>query len=125
MAEEKKKRSSSYSRTKGHRYEVKICNEIKELGYTNAITSRSESKRMDNNKIDIFDPSNELGCNIQVKITQNTPSYHSIADACPVKDKPLVLIWNRQILKEGNTNITSVGEVVMLPKAYFYELIKR
>lgn len=80
---------------------------------------------MDNNKIDLYDPSGELGFYVQAKTTQNIPSYFKIEEACPLKDKPLVLFWNAQEKKEGNVNITSKGEVVILSKEYFYKLISK
>ncbi len=79
---------------------------------------------MDDNKIDIIDPSGELPY-IQCKKTQNIPSYFKIEDACPLKDRPMVVIWNAQELKEGNTNITSKGEICLISKEYFYQLIKK
>jgi Holliday junction resolvase len=42
------------SRAKGHAYELQIVNRLKELGY-DAVTSRSESKRMDDLGVDIID----------------------------------------------------------------------
>ena len=46
----KRKRSKGYSRVKGHSYEVRIAKELRELGFTGIVTSRSESKRADDNK---------------------------------------------------------------------------
>lgn len=116
-----RRRSSSYSRTKGHQYETQIARELKELGYTGVVTSRSESKRMDDMKVDLIDTENKLNCAIQLKKTQNTPSYFQIRDACPIKDKPFVIFWAKQVKKE--VNICTEGEVVMIPKDYFYHLI--
>ena len=41
------------------------------------------------------------------------------------KDKPLAIFWNIQEKKEGNVNITSCGEYVIIPKEFFYQLIKQ
>ena len=70
----KKKRSKSYSRTKGHSYETKIAKEFRELGYTGVVTSRSESKSMDDKKVDLIDTEGKLPYYVQLKKTQNTPS---------------------------------------------------
>ena len=40
------------------------------------------------------------------------------------KDKPFCLIWNAQKLKEGQVNISSLGEVAIIPKQFFYDLLK-
>lgn len=72
-----KKRTGKYCRNKGHNYELKIAKELNELGF-NMVTSRSESKRTDDNKIDLIDLSNKLPINIQLKKTSATPSYFNI-----------------------------------------------
>ena len=118
----KKKRSSSYSKTKGSTYERKIVNELKELtGDQDLCTSRSDSKKLDDMKIDISDINNTLTCYIQCKSTQNTPSVKKINDEVGKKDKPLCILWNIQEKKE--VNICSAGEYAIIPKSYFYELL--
>lgn len=121
----KKKRSSGYSKQKGNTYERQIVNELKELtGNENICTARSESKKLDDMKIDISDPDNAIPCYIQTKKTQSTPSVKKINAEVGLKDKPLCIIWNIQEKKEGNTNITSNGEYAIIPKDFFYELLK-
>jgi hypothetical protein len=119
-----KRRGGKYAKNKGRAYEYKIRNELKELGYPELVTSAGESKKMDNMKVDLIDPSGRLPFYAQIKCTKPTPSYHAIAEACPLKDKPLVIFWNKQNVKEGQVNMSSEGEVVILPKEYFYQLIK-
>ena len=58
----------------------------------------------------------------QTKSTQNTPSIKKINEEVGRKDKPLAIFWNAQEKRE--VNIISVGEYVIIPKEYFYELIK-
>ena len=55
------------------------------------------------------------------KKTKNCPSISDIIKACPRKDRPLVIIWNKQINKE--VNMASDGEYVMMSKEFFYKLI--
>ena len=119
----KKARSKSYSRTKGHSYECKIAAELRELGFEGVVTSRSESKSMDDNKVDLIDKNGILPCNIQLKCTKATPQYFKIREESTVENKSFVLIWNKQETKL--VNICSVGEVVMIDKQFFYELIKQ
>ena len=123
--EKPKKKSGSYSKTKGSAYERQLVNELKELtGNINIFTSRSMSKKLDDMKIDIADPDNILPCYIQTKKTQTTPSVKKINAEVGKKDKPLCILWNIQEKKEGNTNITSQGEYAIIPKEFFYELLK-
>lgn len=117
------KRSGSYARRKGHRYELKIVNEVKELGYPNVCTSRAESRNMDAKKVDVFDPTGEFPCYIQTKCTKSTPNYFTIKEEAGELDKPLVLFWNKQ--DNAKVNMKSIGEVVLLDKDFFYELITR
>ena len=124
--EEKAKRSrrgGKYTKTKGSRYELEIAKELAACGYPEVVTSRSESKRMDNAKVDLIDKENRLPFNIQCKITKNTPNYFKIREEAP-KDKAFTIFWNRQEVKDGNVNMSSKGEVVMIPKEFFYELLK-
>ena len=121
----KKKRSGAYSKNKGNAYELKIVKELKEL--TNDLdicTSRSDSKKLDDMKIDISDPNNSLPCYFQLKKTQTTPSVKKINSEVGKVDKPLCILWNIQEKKEGNVNITSCGEYAIIPKEFFYELLK-
>lgn len=116
------KHTGKYNRTRGNNFETKIARELRELGYTGVVTSRSESKNMDNNKIDIIDTDNKLPCYLQLKKTIAYPSYFKIYEQCSLKDKPFCIIWAAQEKKEKN--ICTKGELVILPKEYFYELIK-
>lgn len=84
------------------------------------VTSRSESKAMDDKKVDLIDTENKLPCNIQLKKTIKTPDYFSIRQDAPT-NLPFCIIWNKQIPTEKT--FRSAGEVVILPKDYFYELI--
>lgn len=117
---EVKGRNTRNSKARGSSYERKIVNELKELGF-DVCTSRAESKNMDDNKIDILDRNNQLPY-IQLKLTQATPNYFKIESECPLKDKPFVIIWSKTIPTEKT--FRSVGEIAMIPKSFFYELIK-
>lgn len=87
-----KRKTGAYCRNKGHRYETKIAQELRNLGFTDVVTSRSESKSMDDKKVDLVDRSGKLPCYIQLKNTVNIPQYHAIKKECPLKDKPFIVI---------------------------------
>ena len=118
-----KRKTGAYCRNKGHRYETKIAQELRNLGFTDVVTSRSESKSMDDKKVDLVDRSGKLQCYIQLKNTVNTPQYHAIKKECPLKDKPFIVIWNKQVKKEKVFG--SAGEVVIMDKDFFYELLSK
>ena len=118
-----KKRSSLGKRNKqrGNEYERRIAKELNELGF-NIVTSRSESKRTDDNKVDLIDLNNLLPCSLQLKRTSSTPSYFKIREETTVPNKSFVIIWNKQ--KNVNGRFMSEGECVIIDKLLFYELIK-
>lgn len=122
----KKKRSGSYSKKKGNAYELKIIKELISIGYDGLKSSRSESKALDNDKIDIAqdrDAKNEMPFWVQCKCTKTTPNFEQIIKDCPRKQKPMAIFWNKQINKE--VNMATAGEYVVISKNYFYELLSQ
>ena len=122
QSDKSKKRSPSYSKTKGNRYEQKIAKELREIGFKGVVTARSESKSKDDDKIDLIDKDGLLPVEIQLKATQSIPSYFKIRSESSVDNKKFAIIWAKQEKKE--TNICTVGECVIIDKELFYELIK-
>lgn len=55
------------------------------------VTSRMESKAMDDAKIDLVDKKGNLNFHPQIKKTANTPDYFGIEAGCKYKDKPFVI----------------------------------
>ena len=107
------------SKRKGSGFELEIVHKLREIGYPDCKTSRSESKLLDAAKVDIADES--LPCYIQAKYTQNMPNYFTIRDDCPLKDKPFVMCWK----KAGKDGEQSPGTVAVIPIDYFYQLISK
>lgn len=118
----KKRRTGAFNRNRGNAFERKIANELRELGFTGVKTSRSESKSMDNNKVDLFDPERKLPLGIQLKKTIATPSYFKIRKESTWDNETFCLIWSKQ--ESGEVNMKTVGECVIIPKELFYKLIK-
>lgn len=116
----RKSKQAKRNKSKGNGLELEIVNDLKAIGYSGCVSSRSQNKMADADKIDVVDLNGELPVNIQSKYTQNTPSYFTIRDACSDKSKPFVLIW-KKAASEGN----SPGAVAMVPLNYFYKLIAK
>lgn len=108
------------SKSKGSALEYQVVKDLKEIGFTGCVTARGESKRVDNNKIDIIDTEGKLPVNIQCKHYQNTPNYFKIREECGDKSKPFTIVWKKSA--EGGAN--SPGTVAILPLEFFYELLK-
>jgi hypothetical protein len=118
----KKQRNLKRNRARGNAYECAIAQELRDLRYPNIKTSRSESKAMDDRKVDLVDLDNKLEFYPQIKATMNTPDYFGIEKQCPLKDKPFIIFWKK--IKATESTFRSEGEIVMLPKSFFYELLK-
>lgn len=118
----KRKRNPKNSRSRGNAYERRIAQELRDLGFPGVVTSRSESKRMDNAKVDLIDTEHKLKCLLQLKLTQATPNYFKIREECPIKDTPFCIIWNKT--KQTDATYRSIGEAVILDKDFFYKLIQ-
>lgn len=108
------------SRQKGNAFELEIIKNLKEIGFINCVSARSESKLIDNDKIDVVDLDKKLPINIQSKYTLNTPNYFTIASQCSDKSKPFVIIWK----KTGEKGHHSPGTLALIPDKFFYELLK-
>lgn len=107
------------SRNKGKNLEYEIVEKLKEIGYSSVCRSAGESKALDNNKVDIADPSGELEVAIQAKHCANFPKYFSIKDEC--KDpRDFVLIWK----KAAQSGENSKGTVAILDVDFFYKLLE-
>lgn len=107
------------SKNKGAGFETQVVSKLKELGYENVCRAAGESKKLDNNKVDIADPSGELEFALQCKATQNLPNYYTIREAC-TDPRELILLWK----KSAEENSISKGTLAIMPIDLFYELLK-
>ena len=107
------------SKNKGSNFEMEIVNRLKEIGYSNVCRSASESKKLDNNKVDIADPSGELEFAIQAKNVQNLPDYFKLKESCP-DTRPFCLLWK----KVADVGSISDGTVAIIPIDLFYQFVK-
>ena len=106
------------SRTKGKNYELQVIKELEQLGYSGLSSSRQSSRAWDNAKVDIYDSENVLDFYVQCKATANIPNISGINKDVGFKDKPLAIFWDKQ------NGSTIKEEFVIIPKDYFYKLIK-
>ena len=84
--------SGKRSRTKGHAFERKMVNILKEW-WPNACTSRAESKNMDDKGVDICytEP-----FSIQCKAVERlSPSVHKVLQAMPNDNNMNVVAWKK------------------------------
>lgn len=115
----KKSYQARRSKQKGSQLELDVIHKLNELGY-NTVSSRSNSKLLDNSKVDVCDLDGRLPIYIQCKATQSTPSYFKIKEECPLKDLPFTIIWKKQDKEGGN----SPGTVAVIPIEVLYDYLK-
>ena len=115
----KKHYTAKRSKQKGSQLELDVIHKLNEIGYT-TVSSRSNSKNLDNAKVDIDDLGGNLPVYIQCKATQTTPSYFKIEEECPLKDKPFTVVWKKQDKEGGN----SPGTVFIAPLSLLYDYLK-
>ena len=114
----KKHYTAKRSKQKGSQLELDVIHKLNELGYS-TVSSRSNSKNLDNAKVDVDDLEGNLPVYIQCKATQTTPSYFKIEEECPLKNKPFVVVWKKQD-KEGGI---SPGTIFMAPLSLLYDYL--
>ena len=119
-----RKKSGAYNRNSGQRAEQKVVKELKALAFTGVVTSRSESKTTDDNKVDIIDKNNQLpfGINIQVKHQIPYPQYFKIREQSTVPNNTFIILWDKQEPREKN--IITVGRCAIMDIDLFYKLIE-
>lgn len=98
-------------RNKGHSYERKIRKEMIELGYESCETSRYESKKKDDQKVDLC---NTDPFNIQCKAVERGLNYFDVLNSMP-NDTNHNVIFHKKNRK---------GELVVMRKEDFYEIIE-
>ncbi len=111
------------NRTAGNNYERKIVNELKDLGFSDTVTSRSESRNMDAKKVDVFGKS--LPIHIQCKNTKDNfkiADYYQENEKIFPDDKPVVIFHKKT--KKVTSKFITQGEFVYLKKEDFYKLLE-
>lgn len=102
----------SSRRTKGHSYERDIADKFRQAGYEECVTSRSESKRLDDAGVDLCytDPW-QVQCKNQERMS---PGPHELLASMPKNGK-----FNTVFHKRNRK-----GTVVYMDEETFWELVK-
>jgi len=100
------------ARNKGFGYERKLVIELRKLFGNDSIgTARNLNRIQDSLKNDIV---NIPMFNAQAKATENTPPYHQLLKEMPTNENYNIIFHKRN----------RKGEVVVMSKGDFYEIIK-
>ena len=105
---------SNRNRDAGNGYELVFLNKVKHI-WPNAVTSRSESRSLDAQKVDLcFTPPYKFQCKLQL----NTPSV-KLLDEMPGKDN--VIVWGKTV--KANKNFVKKEDYVIMKLDTFIDLI--
>lgn len=75
------------ARQKGHTYELQIRDYFKDLGFNDCVSSRSESKNLDDKGVDLVYTGDFY---VQCKAVESLGSLHKILESMPTDKMPLV-----------------------------------
>lgn len=104
------------SKNKGGAFEAEVVELLRSIGYTDVCRAAGESKKLDNNKVDI---AGSTECAIQCKHTQNLPNYYTIREAC-TDPRPLAIFWK----KTAEENSISKGKLAVVDLDFFLKLLE-
>jgi len=107
--------ATNRNRTAGLNYERQIASELRAMGYE-AITSRYESKRLDDAGVDLV---TDFPLKPQMKVSINQPNVHNL-----LTETEAELIFYKRVEKKGKKFMPR-GEYVMLSKEDFYNLMTK
>lgn len=115
---------SKRNRTAGHAWELK-CAELLKKYFPFLVTSRSESRSRDNQKIDLINKdeykNGKCPYNFQCKTTANTLNYSKVFKVMP-KEEGINVILHKQTKKAG-TNFMPVGQYAIMNLQDFLTLL--
>ena len=114
--------AANRNRTAGHNFEREIVKELKGLGYDEVVTSRAESRNMDNAGVDIFGKG--FPYYIQCKNSKTWQDIHGLitSEKLPT-DKP-TLVFQKKTKKVGERFLKE-GDYVSMKKEDFYEMLAK
>ena len=120
---------STRNKQAGSQFERDIANELKAMGY-DVVTSRAESRNMDNKKVDVFsplgtDPDKVFPYYVQAKFTAANPAYTKLLEIMPI-DRPGLVFHKKSEsykCKDDKTRHRNIGEFVIMDKEIFYKLL--
>lgn len=111
------------NRSAGIKAEQKIAQELRDLGFDGVVTTRAESKNLDDQGVDLMQTRSAkqlLPCYIQVKKTVQTPK---ISELIKELEKPVIVVHIKE--EKRGSRFYETGEYVYMDKNFFYKLLKK
>lgn len=99
--------SGKRNRSAGHRWERSLARLFRDIGFPHVVTTRSESRSRDDQKIDLINKdegkNGRLPYDVQAKCTVTSVSYPKLLGEIPLTPGVMPVILHRQTRKVGNT----------------------
>jgi hypothetical protein len=112
----------------GHSWEREIVNDLKEMGYPHVVTTRSESRGRDAQKIDVMNKdegeNGRLPYNIQAKSLSKTAPYPKLLAELPIVKNVINVIFHKQTKANDSGRFMTQGKFAILSLTDFYQMIK-
>lgn len=134
-----KKLSGSRNRVAGHNWERECAAMMREVGFSDCVTSRSCSRNRDNDKVDLINAHEgtdwddieskdtpRLPLNVQCKVVKGKVDYPKLIselDECN-GTKRTNIVFHKSVEKDANGNFQPVGNYAILSLGKFLELYK-
>ena len=108
---------SNRNRTAGHKWELEVIKDFKEIGYTEAVSSRYSSRETDDAGIDICNTDNLA---IQCKNTSKSIDYHKINKGMNTDKEKIIM--HKRTEKKGDRFIVQ-GKYVIFEYDFAMKLL--
>ena len=117
------------NRTVGHNYERTIAKRFREeLGWKHVVTSRSESKTRDDQKVDLMNhdeyTNGRMPYDVQCKNTTVNVNYHKLMTEMPeIEETMPVILHNKTNKSETSSQFMKVGEYAIMKADHWFSLV--
>lgn len=112
----------------GHAWEREVVKMLKEIGFEHVVTSRSESKGRDAQKVDVINKdegkNGRLEWNIQAKNLSKVAIYTKLLSELPQEGPEINVIFHKQTKKSGERFVTT-GTYALLKLTDFLSMMKK
>lgn len=134
MSEEKEevkhKAPGKRNRVQGQKFERDIAKYFRDIGYPHVVTTRSESRSRDNQKVDLINKdeykNGRFEFNVQLKNTTIRPAYPALLAEMPQIDGVKNIVIHKQTERNDESGrFLPIGKYTILYLDDFMEMVKR
>lgn len=109
------------NRRAGHNYERSIAMDYREAGFSEAVTTRAESRNLDARKVDIAN----IPFYPQCKYGYKSMSVNEYIKILKEMDELLTGLEEHPLILHHRKGRAKFNDLVIMPRKHFFELIKK